>query len=77
MNNEQEIRELVIARLETLPDNLEISIGSEGGVSKEEMIEHVKKNDSIGSEIIQAHMSFLQSLKEGSFYEQMYSSNPS
>lgn len=52
MENENEIKSLVIARLKTLPENTGISIGSMGNFNKTDLIEHVEKGDEIGKKII-------------------------
>lgn len=65
MSISEEIKELVIMRLETLPANKKISIGSYGEFSKEELIEHVKKEDDIGRKMIEVEMEFLKAFKEG------------
>lgn len=69
MVTEQEIRQLVIERLKTLPEGTGISIGSQGDFSKNEMIAHVKKGDDIGQKIIAVELNFLRGLKEGLLYE--------
>lgn len=61
----EEIRELVIARLRSLSSGKKISIGSKGEFTKDELIERVRKEDPIGKKIIQIQLSYLQSLKEG------------
>ncbi|MBI4453454.1 hypothetical protein HY636_02315 [Candidatus Woesearchaeota archaeon] len=61
----QEIKELVIIRLETLPSDKKISIGSFGEFSKEELVEHVKKDDEIGKKLVEVELEFLRALKEG------------
>ncbi len=60
-----EITELVIARLETLPANLKMSIGNYGEFTKEELIEHVKKRDQIGNKMVEIELEFLKAMKEG------------
>ena len=60
-----EITELVIARLETLPSNLKMSIGNYGEFTKEELIEHVKKGDQIGNKLVEIELEFLRAMKEG------------
>jgi hypothetical protein len=65
----EDIKEIVIIRLETLPADKKISIGSYGEFSKEELIEHVKKDDKIGKKIIEVEMEFLKALKKGLIYE--------
>ena len=71
MPNEEEkdIIELVIARLQTLPEGREISVGSERDFTKEELIQHVQSQDEIGKKMVEIEMSFLRSLKEGIFYD--------
>lgn len=70
MDTEKEIIDLVVARLQNLPSNKEISVGSFGELTKDQLIEHVKKTDEIGKKMIALEMDFLRSMKEGIFYEQ-------
>ena len=65
MVSQEEIKDLVIARLEMLPDDKKISIGSKGEFTKEEIIEHVKKGDLIGKMMIDIELGFLRDMKEG------------
>lgn len=58
-----EIKELVIARLEVLPKDTGISIGSAGEFTRDELIERVKKGDSVGQKIVEVQLNYLQSLK--------------
>jgi len=73
MNEEFEtdkgIKELVIARIEAkIPSNVKMSIGGGvGSLSKEEMIEHVKKGDEQGKQIIQIHLKFIKAVTSGEF----------
>lgn len=64
-NREEEIKKIVIARLETLPPDKKMSIGSSGEFSRDELIEKVKSDDPIGKKIIQIELEFLRSLKKG------------
>ena len=66
-NLDKDIQELVIARLQTLPESVEVSIESEGDFTKDELIDHVRHGDDIGKKIIDLEMSFLRSLKSGIF----------
>lgn len=69
MISDQEIRNLVIERLKTLPQQTGISIGSMGDFGKDELIQHVEQNDEIGKKIVEAELNFLRSLKEGLLYD--------
>ncbi len=59
----------MIFRLETLPSNRKISIGSHGKFTKDELIYHVKKEDTIGKKIVEVELEFLRAIKEGKMYE--------
>lgn len=66
---ESEMRDLVIARLKTLPSDKKLSVGSSGDFTRDELIEHVEKNDELGNKIVEVQMEYLRLLKEGFFYE--------
>ena len=53
---------LVIARLETIPSNVEISVGGDGSFTVSELIEKVKKRDDIGKKMIEVQLAYLRSL---------------
>ncbi|MBC8294222.1 MAG: hypothetical protein H8E55_00265 [Pelagibacterales bacterium] len=69
----KEIKDLVIARLGILPLGKKISIGSSGEFTKEQLIDHVEKEDDIGEKITEIELAYLQAIKEGIFYEQDFS----
>ena len=69
------VKELVIARLDVLPSNRKISIGSEGEFTKNELIGHVKDGDSIGKTIVALELEFLRALKDGTLLEQALAVN--
>ena len=64
MNNiDEEIKQLVIAMLEILPEDTGISIGSEGEFTRDELIKRVKQGDEIGQKIVKVELDYLKSLK--------------
>ncbi len=65
MSVSEEIKELVIARLDALSTNKKISIGNYGEFTKDELIQHVKRGDSLGNKMIEIEMEFLRAIKEG------------
>ena len=66
------IKELVIARIDAkMPSNIKISIGSTGSLSKEEMIDHVKKGDAEGKQIVQMHMNFIKAITSGQLLKEI------
>lgn len=65
MVSADEIKKLVIARLDILPADKKMSIGSAGEFNKAELIAHVQKGDTIGQKIIEVELEFLRAMKEG------------
>jgi hypothetical protein len=63
------VKELVIARLKSLPEDMGISVGSEGNFKKDELIMSVQNGGEIGQKIVEVEMDFLRSLKNGILYE--------
>ena len=61
----EDLKDLIIYRLDTLPEDKKISIGSIGEFFKSDLIEHVRKEDEIGKEIVELELTFLRALKEG------------
>lgn len=62
---QEDIKELVIVRLESLHSNKKISIGSYGEFTRDQLIERVKKEDDVGRKIVEVELEFLRALKEG------------
>jgi len=62
----EKIKELVIARIDArMPSNIKMSVGNKGSLSKEEMIEHVKKGDETGRQIVRMHLNFIKAVTSG------------
>ena len=59
----KEIKDLVIVRLESMPDTIKIAFGSGKELTKKELIEHVKGEDKFGKLIIDMQVRYLESLK--------------
>lgn len=66
---DQEIRDLVIARLRSLSSDRKISMGSDGEYSKEDLVQSVKSHDEVGDKIIAMQLNYLESLKSGTFFD--------
>lgn len=74
-DNNNEIKNLVITRLETLPSDAVVSLGSSSEFTKEQIIESVRRGDENGQKMIEIEMTFLQGLKDGILYGTTSSSN--
>ena len=66
---EEEIKKLVLTRIGIMPPNYKLSVGDEGTFNKEELINHIKKGDDIGMQIINMQMSFIKALTSGKLIE--------
>lgn len=60
----EDMKNTVIARLQTIPQDVKISIGNEGTFSVDELIERVEAEDKIGQETIKIQFDYLRSLKD-------------
>ena len=65
----EELKELVLARIEVMSPNLKLSIGRYGTFTKQELIEHVKKDDEAGKQIVQMQINFIKALTSGRLIE--------
>ncbi len=63
-----DVKELVIARLQVIPAGKKLSIGSFGDFTKQQLIEHVQKQDPVGLKVVEIELGFLRAMKEGKFY---------
>lgn len=64
-NNEDETK-ITIARLEAMPSNIHLSIGSYGTFDKWELIDSVKKDNEVGVIVRNMMMASLRSFKKTS-----------
>ena len=57
-------KNIVIARLETMPESMKVSIGRFGSFGKWDLITHVRKEDEIGELVADIYMENLRSFKK-------------
>lgn len=68
----EDLKNLVMARLDVLPSDRRIYIGDESkAFDKKELIKQVKEGTEIGKKIIALELTFLRALKEGTFLEEI------
>ena len=71
----EDLKDLVIERLDVLPPHKKIYIGSVGEFTKDQLIECVRQGDVIGQKIVDIELSFLRALKEGTLLEELNKEN--
>ena len=57
-------KKIVIARLETMPAGMSLSIGSAGSLDKWSLIKHVNDEDDVGKLIVEIYMNGLRAFKQ-------------
>jgi len=66
---EPELKEIVLQRIlsSKLPENIKLSVGSlsEEPMTIHEIAEHIRKEDEIGTTVIEMELAYLKALKEG------------
>lgn len=62
MVTEQE-KKIVLARLATMPLDLELSLGSMGSFDRNKLIEEVEANSDVGELVVEVYMGYLRSFK--------------
>jgi len=68
-SSRMEANELVIARLNTLPPNIKIAIGSYGEFSKDEIIKAIENGEDLGKKYVEIQMVYLKAITDGSLYK--------
>ena len=62
------IKELVIARINALSKDLEISVGAEN-ITREQIVKSVKEGNELGQEIVEMQLKFLRDIARGKIYQ--------
>lgn len=60
----EDMKKLVLARLETMPEHMKMSMGNTGSFNKAQLIEEVKNETPVGEQIIKMHLMYLRSFKK-------------
>jgi len=63
----EELKKIVLWRLETVPPNYKLSVGNEGTFTKDELKQHVEKGDEIGVMFANMQLNFMKALASGEF----------
>ena len=63
----QKLKEIVLARLNVMPDDVTVSIG-DNSLNKQALTKHVESEDEIGKQMMEMELEFLQDLASGAVY---------
>ncbi len=64
----EDIRNLVVARIKAMPEELKISIGS-SEYTKDQLLKSTEENNELGQQVRDMHMDFVRSMASGNLYE--------
>lgn len=67
----EDVKELVIARLEVTSSEKGFSIGGGENLTRDELIQHVREEDETGRKVVEMELTFLRALKDGTLLEQV------
>ena len=65
---QEKLKEIVIARVRTLPQEMRISLGGED-FSSEDLVRHVERGDETGIEFLKMNLQYMQDLASGAVYD--------
>ena len=68
---DKDLKNLVMSRLETLPDDIEISVGDLGLFSKTDLIADVEAETEVGKKMIEIELRFMRDLVNGQLYQNL------
>ncbi len=63
----EELKKIVLWRLETVPPNYKLSVGNKGSFTKDELKQHVEKGDEVGVMFANIQLKFMKALASGEF----------
>lgn len=61
----EELKKLVIKRLEVMPSNVKVSMGTLGTFSKEDLIKNVEDDTNLGKFVVKMQIEYLKSMSKG------------
>ena len=65
MSKYDEFKEIVIKRLEAMPENVKVSMGSSGTFSRDDLIHNVTEDSELGKFIVDMQIKYLKSMSRG------------
>lgn len=63
----EELKKIVLWKLDMVPSHFKLSVGNKGSFTKEELKQHIEKGDEIGVLFAQMQLNFMKALASGEF----------
>jgi len=62
----EQMKELVLAKIDAqVPSTSRLFMGSSEGMNKEQIMDHVRKGEDIGNQIVLSHIRFMRAVASG------------
>lgn len=61
-------KKLAVARIRAIPNEFQISVGGDDSISRDEVIENIHSETSIGEKMVQVQLDFLRDMARGKLY---------
>jgi len=68
---DQDLKNMVIGRLLSIPESMEISVGSFGSFKKDDLIRNIKEETEIGKKMVDIELTYLKDLISGKLYKNL------
>ena len=68
---DQDLKNMVIGRLLTIPEDMEISIGSFGSFKKDDLIKNIKDETEVGKKMVDIELTYMKDLISGKLYKNL------
>jgi len=68
---DQDLKNMVIGRLSTIPEGMEISVGSFGSFKKDDLIKNVKDETEVGKKMVDIELTYMKDLISGKLYKNL------
>jgi len=65
----EDMKQLAIARLKSIPSQYQISVGGGGGLTRKEAVENIENDSEIGKELVNIQIEFLRDMAQGELYK--------
>ena len=65
----EDMKQLAIARLKSIPSQYQISVGGGGSLTRKEAVENIENDSEIGKELVNIQIEFLRDMAQGELYK--------
>ena len=68
---DQNLKNMVIGRLQVIPEGVEISVGNSGSFNKDDLISNIKDETEVGKKMVDIELAYMKDLISGKLYKNL------